>query len=128
MKNFKQLTVDDLVYEAYEGDTDYKTEVIIRVEKEYGFYKYGDTFKRSEKTRVRVGTRHNRSFYLFSNEVEAMRYCKAQTVKKINRLINQANEAIDMVKKFRASKIDLLNNEWTEAEINKLEKKLQGKI
>ena len=57
----------------------------------------------------------------FINEPDAVRYSKAQTMKVLHRLLDNARSSINAVKKFRSDNYENLNHKFLDAEIRKLE-------
>lgn len=125
-KTFAQLTVGDNLYRCVEGSLTIDTYEIIRVDRTQITYSYGDTTERSDKTVIKTAPYQRNNFYLFVNKPDAIRYAKAQTVKKLFTLIENARQDIEAIRKFRNEKFELLNHEWTDANILELEKQLNA--
>lgn len=63
-------------------------------------------------------------YVYFTSEAEIKRYCKAQMMKTLFSMIEVVKVGIQSVKQFREENMELLNHEWTERQINKLEKEI----
>ncbi len=59
--------------------------------------------------------------YIFYNESEARRYCKAHLMKEMYKRINEAKKAMDRLTDFRKDYYPLLSNAYTERVITDLE-------
>lgn len=98
----------------------YTEEVVHEVEKEKVSYNtYSDPLIRINKTSQEID-----GAAWFSNKPDAIRYAKAQMIKRLHIKINEAKKSIERVKDFRKEHYDKLNLDWTDKEINKLEKEL----
>lgn len=129
MKTFNQLTVGDVFYHVYSTEMEYRKEAVTKVDNSDIHYGYSTgkipRFKDNngvtqEYSRYGDGTKR---FY-FVNEADAIRFCKARMMKTLFGKINSAKAAINEVKKFREKHYELLNHQWTQAQINILEKEL----
>ncbi|HEY1044973.1 MAG TPA: hypothetical protein VGF79_00945 [Bacteroidia bacterium] len=67
----------------------------------------------------------NKRVFYFVKESEAIRYCKAQMMKELFTKIKNAKSSIQSVKDFRNEHFELLNHDWTELQIQKLEAELK---
>lgn len=121
-RTFDQLVPGDFVYRFYPGETNYSKEKVIEVTTEivkYGRYDYLKRFPGLERTGQAVD-----NVYWFSNEIDAIRFAKAQLFKELHFKIKTAKKSIQAVKDFRKDNYDKLNLDWTDREINKLERNL----
>ena len=131
MKTFAQLTVGDTFYRVYHHQMKYEIKevsAVSTIEITYG-YSSDDKIPRfntaisdhAEWTRFAS----QKSLYrYFTSEYDAIRYCKAQMMKNLFNLIEDAKESIEKIKKFRSENYELLNHEWTDLKIRELEKAL----
>lgn len=118
-KTFEQLTVGDKVYMAWIGGVVYDSCEVMKVEA--GEIRFNhSTFKRFDSFGIKDS---NRMYY--TSESDIIRYCKGQSIKHINSLIDSAKKTIQAIKDFKESHYDSLNINWTESEINKLENALK---
>lgn len=129
-KTFAQLVPDDKIYVAIKNAIKYSAENIREVHHNEIKYGYGMTVPR-HKTDVADVVRQDRYSYseshyrIFANEVDAIRYCKAQMMKHLFFLIKGAKNGIEAVKNFRQENYELLNHSWTEEQIQKMERELR---
>ena len=121
MKTFKQLTVGDPIYFVKKGYSSFKIEYVSEV-KSYEIYINYSYVKREDKTRLVNDDKYGSTYLLFTVKSEAIRYCKSRMMKDLFSLIDSAKKAINNVKEFRQNNYELLNHNWTEEQINILEK------
>lgn len=126
MKTFKQLTVGDKIFVCDEGSMKYDTKEVTKIERDKFFYTYSGEEKRIDKYSVRLSENwnHNKARYLFTVETMAIRYCKAQMMKTLFSKIESVRDALKSVRDFRQEHFELLNHNWTEQQINILERQL----
>lgn len=129
MKKFKDFKIGDNIYFAKVGSIEYSSESIDNIQRGYFLFEYG-RLAVPDKLRSKRIIKHKENNYsppalYFANESDAIRYCKAQMIKELHRLIDTANEAIQKVKNFRKRNYHLLNKDWTEREILRLENELK---
>lgn len=86
----------------------------------YGNSHYGEKIKRDQKHVFEF-----EKIKFFVNETDAIRYAKSNLMKELFSKIEIAKKAIDDVKSFRYKNHELLNHDWTEMQINKLEKEIR---
>jgi hypothetical protein len=128
MKTFAQLTVGDAFFEVYDTQMKYTEKVVQMVDSseiQFGYsYKIPRLSDRSGI--IKTGSRYSggASTYYFVSEADAKRFCKARMMKYLFSLVEQAKKSIQDIKDFRIEHSELLNHEWTERQINKLEKEL----
>lgn len=129
MKKFNQLTVGDIFYSVYKDSMIYQTHEIDTITFKTITFKYNKSIPRFDESNGfdREYSRYNdgSKTYYFTNECDAIRFCKARMMKNIFRLIKKAEECIADIKDFRNEHFELLNHKWTEQQINKLENKLK---
>ena len=124
MKTFQQLTVGDSFYKVLQNDNKYSVEEVTKVDAQELFFKYSNRLTRKETTRIKIEGDYHQVFIYFTSEVEAVRYCKAQMMKKLFSLIDSAKRSITAIHEYRKENFELLNHEWTEKQINLLERTL----
>lgn len=129
MKTFIELRINDEYYSCTPESTEFKVHKITNI----------STVKLDTEVRVNsdivsiVGEHlykssyrkdgyYNQSVIIFSDKSQAVRYSKAQAFKEFNKLKEDAYKAIQLVKDFRLKYYDQFNKDWTDEEINKLEK------
>ncbi len=124
-KTFAQLTAGDKIYECQVGSMEYSVKTIDKVDSTTIHFGYGSSLPRSqEKVSEKGETYYNKATRYFTHESMAIRYCKAQMMKHLFSLIDGAKKSIKAVHDFRGKNIELLNHQWTEEQINILEKSL----
>ena len=129
MKRFKDFKIGDNIYFAPVGSIYYSSKSVDTIKRDIFSFKYG-ILTVPDKLRQKSIIKHKENNYspqtlYFANESDAIRYCKAQMIKELHRLIDTANEAIKKVKNFRNRNYHLLNKNWTEMEILRLENELK---
>lgn len=126
MKTFKELTVGDKFFKAIEASMKYETFEVGRVDSDSIEYNYSDKIKRIDKPSFKMEANYYNNYrqYLFTQESDAIRYCKAQMMKTLFNTIEAAKKSIQSVYNLRNENYELLNHEWTEKQINLLEQSL----
>src|SRR6185369_16476600 len=121
-----QLKIDDFIYVAHVDSYIYEKKNIISITSSDFTYYYPSSDYRFQLKDIRDKMIHRNSRNIFfANEVDAIRYCKAQMMKELFKRIEMAKKAIDNIKALRLENFQLLNHEWTDSEIIKLEKQLK---
>jgi len=121
-KTLKELTAGDTLYKCVINSCDYVKITVRGVyenELQYG-HGYDEKIERSKEYSKKVRD----TFILFTNEVDAIRYSKAQMMKVLFEKIEEAKKAIKNIKDFRLKNFELLNHSWTDKQINLLEREL----
>lgn len=121
---FDRLTVGDKIYVCHGGSTSYETKEVNYVETNQFKYGYSDACPRvkgESKTELTGYYMPKQGLRIFCNEVDAMRYCKAQMMKELFSKIKYAKDAVKAIHDFRAKHFELLNHNWTELQLQKLE-------
>lgn len=124
MKTFKQLTVGDAIFICDEGSMKYEKKEIYRVESKEVTFDYNDKVERLEVKAVKWESYYNKRRYLFTMESDAIRYCRAQLFKVLQSRIKTVKNAMSEVYKLREENFDRLNHDWTDRQINILEREL----
>lgn len=120
-KTFKQITAGDIIFRCYSGNNTYEKIQLFRVDEKSFYYEYREYQDRTDKYSMQIRT-NGSPCYLFTTEVDAIRFCKAQMMKVLFAKIDEAQKAIKSIKDFRLSNYELLNHEWTDNRIAQLEK------
>lgn len=125
-KTFDKLTAGDMVFKVYKNDIKYESQKITKVDTKHLYVQSVEIerYKETEKELLerRSYVYNDKPVIYFCNEVDAIRYCKAQSIKHLHRLIKGAKDAINEIKKFRENNYENLNINWTESELSKLER------
>ena len=126
MKTFKDLKLGDRYYYCFPDSHTYKSEKVTSIStkelKHDSYYTINNMdvsiIKIHESSRY---TTYPKTIIFFVNECDVIRYCKAQGIKHLRKLIMDAEDAINKVKEFRFKNFEDLNVNWLETKINKLE-------
>lgn len=132
MKTLNDVKVGDELYQCYPGRTSITpylvSETIEKLKDDtIKVYKYGGSISgKSSATYIKIVSSDGKTvqYYYFVNEIHAKRYAKAQMIKELNFLINQAKSYIQKVKDYRQENWEFLNHEYTDKHLNCLEKEL----
>lgn len=132
MKTLNDLKVGDTLYQCSPGITSitpWKVEYNIEKLKDdiIKIHTYSSSIsgKSSAKYIKILHTDGKTTHYIyFVNEIHAKRYAKAQMIKELHFLINQAKSYIQKVKDYRQENWEFLNHEYTDKYLNDLEKEL----
>ena len=122
---FDKLTYWDSVYIIDNNGIGYKKELCGEIKKDTIKITYEIDVKREKVTSTKVNGSYGKVFLIFCEESDAIRYCKSQSVKHINRLIESAKKAINEIRDFKEMNFENLNHKWTEGEISKLENSIK---
>lgn len=129
MKTFNQLTAGDSIFKAYKETMKFDKIVIQQVTIDNIIADYGTKIPRHKESQAQTVeySRYSddRRVIWFANETDAMRYCQAQMMKVLFSKIAGAKQAIKDIVDFRHENFQLLNHDWTDREINKLERELR---
>lgn len=126
MKTFNQLSIDDKIFVANVDSYRYEEKNIVKITSEYFTYYYDSNEYRLAFKYIRDKKIYKESREIFfANKTDAIRYCKAQMMKELFNLVESAHKEIEKIKKFRLDNIQLLNHDWTDSQINKLEKEVR---
>jgi len=121
-KTFNQLTVGDFIYEVYMNDMSYKKMEINKVDSKLIYFDYSKHIPRHVgETQEATHSYKGSNYFYFTHEPDVIRFCKARMMKNLFSKIDSAKNAINHVIKFREENHELLNHDWTDNEINKLE-------
>src|SRR3990167_7439759 len=107
MKTFNQLTVGDKFYNVYRDEmkfTEKEVQGVSGSKLQYGYSNDNTiprfkTDKGEEKEYSRYGS-DNVNYY-FVNKCDAIRFCKARMMKTLFKLVDNAKEQIEGIRKFR---------------------------
>jgi hypothetical protein len=125
-KTFNDLKYNDTIWSVYEGSIKIYEHKVSVLDSGAIRLNIGDgVFSRqyvADKCYYKDKSIHNITRIYFCNQADAIRYAKAQLFKELNTKIQQAQEAIKQVVKFKYEHLELLNHQWTEEQINKLER------
>lgn len=130
MKTLNDISVGDIFYFCISGDTNIKevvlTSSITKKNKNLiEFYIDHEKLESDQNKTYLLLDKGHRKYYYFVNKTDAIRYAKAQTIKELFRLIDDAKKAINRVKDFRLNHWEDLNEKYTERHIILLEKELK---
>lgn len=95
-KTFKELTVGDVFYRVYKDRTELMESTVEKVETNTLSYNYGDKLDRLDYHSVK-----DKTHYYFTSKEDAVRYCKAQTVKELIGMIKTAKGYIERVRQYK---------------------------
>ena len=126
MKTFNDLLPGDSIYVCGVNQHEYSEKKVSKVYSDYVYYgTYSDKVNRGDVSIRKEKNSHGSREIFFANEVQAMRYCKAQKVKLIRSLIKSAWDKVEQIKKFREDNYEQLNIDWVESNLIKLEKQIR---
>jgi hypothetical protein len=125
-KTLRQLTAGDNLFKVLVNSNNYSKITVRSVDSadlSYGSG-YAEYFKRIDDFYIKHTD--NKTYLFFSNEVDVIRYCKSQLMKVLFSKIEDAKNAINIVKDLRLNNFELLNHDWTENQINLLERQINN--
>lgn len=129
-KTFKQLTVGDVFYRVIDESMTYEKHEAKEVYHNSIVYGYSYKCTRPNETRfkeeVSSGYSTKYTYYYFTSEADAIRFCKTRLMKTLFNKIESAKREVEKIKAFKLEHLELLNHEWTEEQIDKLERQIQA--
>lgn len=132
MKTLNDLKVGDSLYRCSPGNTSitpWKVDYTIEKTKDdiIKLPTYHSSISgKSSDTYIKILHSDGKTthYIYFVNEIHAKRYAKAQMIKELHFLINQAKSYIQKVKDYRKDNWEFLNHDYTDKHLNSLEKEL----